>query len=1622
MSIHMEFYYILQLPWLIGAAHSLNCSETCGNVHIPFTFGIKTDCYNNSWFRVLATNPLMGQTLSSLESICSYKIRIGNDGKALSPSTIRHVATAFSNNQSEPIASCLQQRCGHRLTYSFSGCYDPIIEDLTSITVSVTEVVINPGSNRCTSAFIYAATNILAPPDVDINTMHRARSCNSRLESMRFGIYVQRLATFLRSPTDEYPVCGCVQPDCVGSVTFNISCFTDIPSDRSSFANHSAEIATEIANALSYLHSAASVPIYHRDIKSTNILLDDKYRAKVSDFGTSRSVALDQTHVTTRVQGTFGYLDPEYFRSSQFTEKSDVYSFGVVLVELLTGQKPISSVQSDEEVRSLANLFLVSMLKDSLYDIFDHTTMFGPEEEIDAFASLAKRCLNPNGKKRPTMTQVAHELERIISPEEDDAVQQCVDEDSDIDEPSIAASSSTSALIPNDTIPSLLEFGNNLQVGSIEEKAKKYRNSTCPYGHNSTALRCNSTGTSVQFYGALRCIYTSCGDSIVHNLTLLKYLSSRSEAGEDRHAESSNSPALARQGEEQASQGVPVQDQDTFFRTLDAILTRLQPPAPLTPRINVAKELRSLGAPEFKGEAEEGPVSADLWLNDLKIMLDGIHCSEVEKLDGAVSLLRGQARIWWTNVTMRMSTDQLTWSLFLKEFKNKYIGDQFIRQMKQEFMSLKQMSRSVYEYECEFNKLSRNVDSIKPVLVPGVINRAKALERAQNERFGDSRVQTSKRMTTSSGSAPTKRGRDSGFRSQTRSESVASSARGASQARTRQTQLVESGAGRSTPGQRKQCEHCGKNHYGDFRMAAGTCFRCGEAGHFVRDCPLIVGEPAPSGRAGSFSQRGRGRGRGRNPSEFSAQPEVRSTARVYNLKTSEDRDDPDIIAVKELGIPLEATSNEIIVTTPLGNSARFEVILGMDWLFRYYGDVSCRLKRVTLKSPDGIEISVSSEKFNPLANVISVMSAKKLLLQGCQGFLANVIDSRAQEKRLEEIPIVREFPDVFPAELPGLPPDREVEFQIEIMPGTAPIAMAPYRMAPKELQELKNQLQELLEKGFIRPSIQEKDIPKTAFRTRYGHYEFIVMPFGVTNAPAAFMDLMNRIFQPYLDQFVVVFIDDILVYSKSHEEHSTHLRIVLQILRDKKLYAKLSKCEFWLKEVIFLGHVISAVGIRVDPQKVKAIWIGKFLRMCLKFGVFWDLPVTIEDSFEALKRILTETPILVQPESGKNFVVYSDASHNGLGCVLMQEGKVDLASLSLWERCYLYTDHKSLKYLMTQKELNLRQRRWVEFLKDYDVIIDYHPGKANVVADALSRKTFAALRAMDARLSLTGDGGLCAELTLKPEWLERIGELQGKDEMCLKRIEQVKNKEIKDFEIKSDRNLYCKGRIVIPDNDDLKKEILTEAHCSPLTMHPGGTKMYMDLKDRFWWSGMKRSITEFVSKCLICHKSKPSIKFHQDYCNRFYSSWKWENVTMDFVSGLPLTPNKRESIWVIVDRLTKSAHFLPVRTDSLWKSRTVAYQLALPPEMEKIHDVFHVSMLRRYRSDPSHIVTPEEIEVHPDLTYEEEPIQILAHEVKQLRNKTIPLVKVLWRNHRVEEATWEREEDMRHQYPHLFVQ
>ncbi|GJQ97807.1 reverse transcriptase domain-containing protein [Tanacetum coccineum] len=597
--------------------------------------------------------------------------------------------------------------------------------------------------------------------------------------------------------------------------------------------------------------------------------------------------------------------------------------------------------------------------------------------------------------------------------------------------------------------------------------------------------------------------------------------------------------------------------------------------------------------------------------------------------------------------------------------------------------------------------------------------------------------------------------------------------------------------------------------------------------------------------------------------------------------------------------------------------------------------------------------------------------------------------------------------DVSAEELSGLPPQRQVEFRIDLVPGAMSIAKSPYRLAPSKMQELSGQLQELQDKGFIRPShspwgapvlfvkkkdgslrmfidykelnkwtiknryplsriddlfdqlqgsryfskidlrsgyhqlrVHEDDIPKTAFRTRYGHFEFTVMPFGLTNAPAVFMDLMNRVCKLYLDKFVIVFIDDILIYSKTKEDHEVHLGLVLELLRKEKLYAKFSKCEFWLQEVHFLGHVVNQNGIHVDPSKIEAVknWktpttpseIRSFLGLAGYYRRFISnfskiaKPLTSltqknqkyvwgveqEEAFQTLKNNLCDAPILTLPDGVEDFVVYCDASNQGLGCVLMQRGKViayasrqlkiheknytthDLElgavvfALKIWRhylygtKSVIYTDHKSLQHIFDQKELNMRQRRWIELFSDYECEIRYHPGKANVVADALSRKERLKPKRVRA-MAMTVQSGMREKIqvaqskALKQENI-LMENLHGLDQQMEKKVGE---------------SLYFMDRIWVPLIGDMRTMIMDEAHKSKYDVHLGADKMYYDLRDMYWWPGIKRDIATYIPE------------------------WKWDKITMDFITKLPRSKSGHDTIWVIVDRLTKLAHFLAIRED-----------------------------------------------------------------------------------------------------------
>ncbi|KAM0045044.1 putative nucleotidyltransferase, Ribonuclease H [Helianthus debilis subsp. tardiflorus] len=882
------------------------------------------------------------------------------------------------------------------------------------------------------------------------------------------------------------------------------------------------------------------------------------------------------------------------------------------------------------------------------------------------------------------------------------------------------------------------------------------------------------------------------------------------------------------------------------------------------------------------------------------------------------------------------------------------------------------------------------------------------------------------------------------------------------------------------------CTHCGKRHGGACRLAEGRCFRCGDSNHLIKDCTRPEqranngGNTKTTGGGRVFSLTAKDAANASGTLSgyvhigerdmyalfdigathsvvsllFAKYLKSMPTALEYPLVISTPLRDATVISHVYRDCPIRIDS--IIRTADLYpiHMSDFDVILGMDWLSQHSVSIDCQNRRVLFGNPQCPELIFHGTQPRKTLKIISALKAQKFLSHGCAGFLASVKATSSEEPNIDDYPTVCDFPDVFPKELPGLPPDREVEFTIDLIPGAEPISKAPYRMAPLELKELKEQLQELLELGFIRPSvspwgapvlfvkkkdgslrlcidyrdlnkitirnryplpriddlfdqlqgakcfskidlrsgyhqlkIKDSDVPKSAFRTRYGHYEFLVMPFGLTNAPAVFMDLMNRVFHEFLDKFVIVFIDDILIYSKSKEEHEDHLRTVLEILRQKKLYAKFSKCEFWLDQVAFLGHIVSADGISMDPSKVEAItkWptptsvteVRSFLGLAgyyrrfvegfstialpltqlLRKGIKYSWNEDREKSFQDLKKRLVSAPILTLPSGTGGYQIYSDASKKGLGCVLMQHNRViayasrqlkpyevnypthdlELAAvifaLKIWrhylygETCDIFTDHKSLKYIFTQKELNMRQRRWLELLKDYDANIQYHPGKANVVADALSRKNFGSISSLQLQPHILTDldrlgigihfgdtNGYLARFQIEPDLISRIKSAQQEDGELWAIIQNLEVGKQSEFRIDESGVVWCGKRLCVPNDSSLRESLLAEAHSSPFSIHPGSTKMYRDLRQHFWWSAMKEDVARYVGRCLTCQQVKTE---HQRAGGLLQPLdipvWKWDDISMDFVTGLPRTFKKNDTIWVVVDRLSKSAHFLPIQ-------------------------------------------------------------------------------------------------------------
>ncbi|XP_058181413.1 uncharacterized protein LOC131299855 [Rhododendron vialii] len=873
--------------------------------------------------------------------------------------------------------------------------------------------------------------------------------------------------------------------------------------------------------------------------------------------------------------------------------------------------------------------------------------------------------------------------------------------------------------------------------------------------------------------------------------------------------------------------------------------------------LSAMREFSRRNPPTFDGTSSD-PLVADHWLAQIRKLFNALKITEDDLRVNIVAVqLTGEANEWWESVLesrkdARRATrtvaqvnepdvENLTWAEFETLFEEQYFPETSREQLRDQFEKLEQGGMTVSEYAQKFQSLSR----FAPELV--------ATEERKCRRFEKGLHNTVRRMVmvqrktkyaevvecARSIEIPKEAQRNRGVwepRQQVVSVSSSSGSFG-SQGRKRQREPSQqpsnqsnfrvpssSGTRGALPRPPSVCYKC--NQPGHVRAQCPhlqkACYVCGKMDHLARNCPqgsIVQSE------SGSVQQPGTGYNVGQQfrGTQRQQQPHFRQTTSVQSSGGDKGASS---------SAPTQGSGQR-------GGFAQGQSTQGR--VFNINSNASpsisqvpeASVRRVRICPLEGPCFQFFGERREPLEPYLCGSRERESIYS----LLASLTLDEDLSTRGELPLVVREFPDVFPEELPGLPPEREIEFVIDLLPGTAPISIPPYRFAPAELRELKTQLQELENLGFIRPStspwgapalfaqkkdgslrlcidyrklnrvtiknkypmpriddlfdqlrgatcfskidlrsgyhqlrVRREDIPKTAFRTRYGHYEFVVMPFGLTNAPATFMDLMNRIFRAYLDRFAVVFVDDILIYSPTEEEHQSHLTIVLEILREHQLYAKLSKCEFWLSEVKCEATLVGPDMIKETSESMKAI------RQRLK---------------KAQERTTEQVKVIRQ---------------------------------------------RLLTAQSRQKNYADRRRRPLSFEEGDHVFLKVSPRRG----------------------------------------LSRFG----------------------------------------------KKGKLSPRYIGPF--------------------------------------------------------------------------------------------------DIIEKIGEVAYRLALPPKLSGVHDVFHVSMLRKYEPDPSHVLEWSELELEADVSYEEEPMRILDSRDQVLRGKTIPLVRVLWSNQGREESTWEREDEVREKYPHLF--
>ncbi|GJW88141.1 putative reverse transcriptase domain-containing protein [Tanacetum coccineum] len=1003
---------------------------------------------------------------------------------------------------------------------------------------------------------------------------------------------------------------------------------------------------------------------------------------------------------------------------------------------------------------------------------------------------------------------------------------------------------------------------------------------------------------------------------------------------------------------------------------------------------------------DFKGT--EGVVGLTRWFEKMESVFSISNCTASCQVKFVTCTLQDDALTWW-NAHVKTTTPEaahaMPWATLKKMMTDKYCPRGEIKKIETEMWNLKVKGTDVVAYNRRFQQLAlmcarmfpEEVDKIEkyigglPDMILGSVKASKPKTMQEAIEF-TTELMDEKTHAYAERQAEKKRKYDDLSKNNQNQQQLG--------IRWQKTRLgIHAGNSDRKPyaGSKPLCSKCNYNHEGPCPPRSNNCKK---VGHLAKDCRS---QPANANNNNHNNNNNNQKGNGCY--ECGAQghfkrncPKLRS-----NDRGNQGWDDRAPAKVYVVG---NAGANPDNVVAELGS---FDAIIGMDWLAKYQAVIVCAEKIVHIPWGNETLIIHGDGRF-PI--FLAHVTAKE-------------VEDKSEKKRLEDVPIVRDFPEVFHEDLPGLPPTRQVEFQIDLVPGAAPVARAPYRLAPSEMKELSEQLKVAIRQRLYKDPVPHLGAPVLLSRSRWIN-SGCALDYG---------EFYNKL--------------------TNKQEHEEHLKLILELLKKEELYAKFSKCEFWIPKVQFLGHVIDSEGIHVDPAKIESIkdWtspkspteIRQFLGLAGYYRRFIEgfskiaKPMTKltqkkvkfewgdkqEAAFQLLKQKLCSAPILALPEGSEDFIAYCASLKKSFGRCVDAKRKV-------------FTDHKSLQHILDQKELNMRQRRWLELLSDYDCDIRYHPGKANVVADALSRK-----EAIRGKVRKTPCGW-----EPKPQWRSWLlvyGDLQDCDHARVKAEHQRPS-----------------GLLVQPKIPEWKWDNITMDFVTKLPKNALGTSLDMSIayhpqtdeksertiqtledmlracaiefgkahhSEATLWSEVCSPVVGRVGEAqilgpeLIQETTEKIIQIKQRMQaarDRQKSYADLKRKPMEFQVGDKVM--LKVSPWKGVVRFGKRGKLNPRYVGPfkvLEKVGEVAYKLELPEELSRVHNTFHVSNLKKCHADEPLAVPLDGLHLDDKLHFVEEPVEIVGREVKRLKRSRIPLVKVRWNSKRGPEFTWERETNSR---------